>query len=81
MSLELIKGDDKPNPVVTIETRPSSFTGFAWWVVLTYKHHRFEEMLPFETAGMDDDKRDAAVAKVLPRLQAQLRPILEAEDA
>lgn len=72
---------DKPNPLMAIESRPSSFTGVSWWVCLAYKEHHFEEMLPPDLMGMADEERNAVVEIARKKLKARLKPILIAEDA
>lgn len=63
-----------------LETRPSVGTGFSWWVVLRYKSHEFIDLLPHDFPALDDAKRDELVEASARKLQAQLRPILLAED-
>lgn len=70
-----------PDPVISVETRPSVYTGFSFWVVLTYKEHSFEELLSATFPGLSEEEQDREVLHAATRLGDQLRPILEAEDA
>jgi len=64
-----------------IETRPSVGCGFSWWLVLRYgPKHEFIDLLPHDFPSLDEAKRDELVEASAQKLQAQLRPILLAED-
>jgi hypothetical protein len=80
MSLSLVP-PLPPKITFSVETRPSPISGHAWWAVLRYgTTHVFEELLPFELPSLPGDERDAAVLRAAHRLQAQLAPVLMAED-
>lgn len=79
--LQAVPKDGKLNPLFVIESRPSTFTGLAWYAVLSYKEHTFEEMLPPDFMGLDEVGQNLAFLPAAQRLKAKLRPILEAEDA
>lgn len=81
MKLRSVPKDGKLNPLLALESRPSQFTGISYWLVLTYYDHQFDEMLPPDFMGLEQEKRDELVAAAAERLRAKLRPILEAEDA
>lgn len=73
------------SPLLLIETRPSTITGFVWYLVLVYvdrlgHEHRFEEALPQEWASWDDASRDLAILPYAERLRAKLAPVLVRED-
>jgi hypothetical protein len=71
----------KPEPItLEIETRPSNFTGYAYWAVLSYKEHRFEELLPQDIGAKEEAEFNRYVEQAATRLKAQLRPIIMAED-
>ena len=72
--------DEKPKPIMALESRPSQFTGISYWLVLAYKDHHFEAMLPADFMGLDETARDLVVAKEGAALRDKLRPILLAED-
>lgn len=79
--LRAVPEDGKLKPIMAIETRPSPLTGIGWWVVLAYKEHHFEEMLPPDFPAMDETMRNLTILPVAERLRLKLKPILEAEDA
>jgi hypothetical protein len=73
------------SPIMAIETRPSTLTGIAWFIVLSYvdragHEHRFERQLPQEWASWDDASRDLALLPYAEQLRALLAPILIRED-
>lgn len=80
MSLHKIKPN--PKPILAIETRPSNLTLFAWFAVLAYKEHSFEERLPQDFPAIQDDEVRFAleINPILERLRAKLAPILVMED-
>lgn len=70
-----------------LESRPSLVGGLhpsaspiSFWLVLRYKAHTFERLLPEGFTGWDDASRDIAIAEAGEELRKQLRPILVAED-
>lgn len=71
---------DKPKPIMAIETRPSTLTGISWWVVLSYKEHNFQAMLPPDFGGMEIEAQNFAVLSAVEPLRKKLAPILIAED-
>ncbi len=70
----------KPNPIMAFETRPSNLTGFSWWIVLSYKEHHFEELLPQDFGGLDEAGQNLIAIQAASKLRARLRPIIVAED-
>ncbi len=80
MSANPVRDDGKLNPTLSLESRPSAFTGISFWLVLAYRHHVFETQLPPDFFGMDDTGRDLVIAKEAGALKARLAPILDAED-
>lgn len=62
------------------ETRPSQYTGFSHWLVLTYKDHSFEEILPVDYPAMTDLRQNRESERVANLLKGKLRPILLRED-
>lgn len=79
--IQAVPKDGKLNPLMAIESRPSSLTGFSIWLVLSYKEHQFSEMLPPDFMAMDEAMQSFAVLPAADILKKKLRPILEAEDA
>ncbi len=75
-----VREDGKQNPILALESRPSSLTGISFWLVLAYKQHSFEALLPADFFAMEDTERDLVIAKEAGELKRKLRPILEAED-
>lgn len=68
------------NPLLAIETRPSAITGIAWYIVLSYGEHNFEELLPQDWASWDEESRNIHIVGAAGRLKEKLRPILIRED-
>jgi hypothetical protein len=79
-SLQLLKGDQQPDPEFGIETTPGGI-GTDHKAVLSYKTHRFEEPLPPTFMTWDETSQQLYCQPVMQRLAMQLKPILEAEDA
>lgn len=82
-----IPEDGHPKATMELEQRPSLVASLSpgaspisFWVVLRYKHHVFDRMLPDGFMGMDDAARDLVIADAAGELQRQLRPIMLAED-
>ena len=71
-----------PNPLMAIESRPSALvsTGFSFWMVMAYKEHVFEEMLPHDFMAVDQRVAEEYAHIAREKLEARLRPILWAED-
>lgn len=82
MAAHLVSPENRPDPILAIETRPSRISGLAWYAVLAYKEHSFEEILPFDFPAVSDDEARLAleISPVLERLRAKLAPILVMED-
>jgi hypothetical protein len=78
--LQVVPEDGKLNPIMSLETRPSAFTGFSWWLVLVYKDHYDEKMLPPDFGGMDEATQGLVIAPLAEEMRVKLRPILIAED-
>jgi hypothetical protein len=78
--LQAVPSDGKLNPIMALEQRPSRLTGISFWLVLAYKDHVFEELLPEDFMGMDEVGRDLVIARAGQILKDKLRPILLAED-
>lgn len=66
---------------MVIESRPSTFTGLSWWLVLSYKDFHAEEMLPADFMGMTEEMRHFVIAPLAERMRQKLKPILVMEDA
>lgn len=75
-----VRNDGKKNPIMAIETRPSSLTGISWWLVLAYLDHAFEEPLPPDFPAMDETQRNLTILPIAERLRQRMKPILDAED-
>lgn len=73
--------NDRPNPIIAIESRPSRFTGISWHVVLSYKEFHAERLLPPDFMGMDKISQDLTILPLAEEMRKELAPILEAEDA
>lgn len=78
--LQSVPPDGKLNPILALESRPSKITGISFWLVLAYKEHTFEALLPADFFGMDDASRDLVIAKEAEQLRLRLKPILDSED-
>ncbi len=70
----------RPKPVLSIESRPSQFTGISLWLVLEYRDFHEERMLPRDFMALYPDDQDKAVAPLAEEMRKKLAPILEAED-
>lgn len=70
------------NPVLTLESRPSSVAGavIRFWLVLRYKAWVGERVLDDAFMGYSDTDRDIMLAKVGGELKAELLPLIQAED-
>lgn len=86
--LQVVPPDGHPKPTLQLEQRPSLVASISpgaspicFWLVLSYKEHKFERMLPEGWMAMDDAGRDLVIADAAGELQRQLRPIIVAEDA
>jgi hypothetical protein len=82
MAAHLVSVESRPNPILAFETRPSQITGLAWYAVLAYKEHSFEEILPFDFPVIREDETRFAleINPILERMRAKLAPILVMED-
>lgn len=85
--LHSVPADGHPKATMELEQRPSLVMGLSpsaspisFWLILRYKEHKFERLLPDGFMGMDDVGRDLAIAEVAEGLRAQLAPIMIAED-
>ncbi len=65
---------------MAVESRPSQFTGMSFWMVLAYKDHHFEEMLPPDYFGLTPAVREEVSDVASQKLRAKLAPILIEED-
>ncbi len=78
--LQAVPEDGKLNPVMVLESRPNNITGFAFYLILSYKEFHEERILPADFFAMDDTDRDLLIMKVAGEMKRRLAPILEAED-
>lgn len=70
----------KPSPVMTVESRPSQFTGISFWLTLTYKEFHEERMLPPDFMALDPDTQGLVIAPLAEEMRKKLKPILDHED-
>lgn len=79
--LQAVPEDGKLKPLMIVESRPSRFTGIAYFLVLSYKDFHAERLLPPDFMGMDEIQRNLTILPLAEQMRKELAPILEAEDA
>lgn len=80
--LQCLKGGESDEILQFVEVRQSSITGLdVFYLCLTYKEHRFEEMLPYDFQSWDESSQAIALAPLSKRLQLRMKEVLDAEDA
>lgn len=82
-TLQVLEGGENSNDILQfVEVRPSSIHGLdTFYLCLTYKEHRFEEMLPFDFQTWDDASQAIMLAPIAKRLKDRMKVVLDAEDA
>lgn len=80
MKIQGVVTKEKLNPVMAVESRPSTLTGISYWLVLTYRDFHEERLLPPDFMGLDQDAQNLAVLPLAEEMRKKLAPILEAED-
>lgn len=79
--------EEHPKAYLMLEQRPSLVSSLSanaspisFWLILKYKDHSFERLLPEGFMGYGEEDRNIAIAGVAEELRKQLAPILVSED-
>jgi len=79
--LQVVPDDGKINPTLSVESRPSNIEGFNFYLVLRYKDHFWEALLPRDFMAKDELEQNLLILPLAEQMRLELKPILEAEDA